>query len=203
MVRHGETESNRIERLQGQTDDALSALGVAQAEAVAGRLAGMAFGALYSSDLGRALRTAEAIAQRCGVPAQALPELRERHFGVFQGRTWDEIHREFPAEYEAYWRGPDYAPPGGETRAQRDARVLGCTQRLADQHAGERIVLVTHGGPLEALFKHAVGLPPDSTRRFSLYNASLALFRIDAGRWQLLTWGDVTHLPHSSTPEKF
>src|SRR5690349_7599240 len=97
-VRHGETEWNVEGREIGQLDSALTLRGVQQAEALAQRLSELRIDALYSSDLGRAMRTAEIISLECGVPVVADPALRERHMGIFQGLTTDESRKRYPAE---------------------------------------------------------------------------------------------------------
>jgi probable phosphoglycerate mutase len=69
-----------------------------------------------------------------------------------------------------------------------------CLEELAHRHAGETIVVVTHGGVLSALFRHTLAIPLDAPRRFSFKNASVNLFKFQDGTWQLETWGDIAHL---------
>ena len=87
LIRHGQTDWNQQRRFQGQSDVPLNGTGLDQACALAESLAGQTFTALYSSDLSRALDTARALAAREGLEVQPLPELRERHYGIFQGIT--------------------------------------------------------------------------------------------------------------------
>ncbi|KPK80518.1 MAG: hypothetical protein AMJ81_11975 [Phycisphaerae bacterium SM23_33] len=195
VIRHGETVWNRQARLQGQKDPDLSPKGVAQAEMLAERVARESFAALISSDLKRAMQTAEAIGRRTGHKVIPEPGLRERSFGLFEGLTWEQIEQRYPDLHEAYWRGRDFAPPGGETARQRHERVVACASRIAAEHAGQRVVLVAHGGVLESLFKHALSLHYQARRTFSLYNASLNVLQVHEGEWRLGTWGDVAHLP--------
>jgi probable phosphoglycerate mutase len=195
VVRHGETSWNRQLRLQGQADSELSPLGLEQARALAERLAGEPFTVVVSSDLVRAGKTAQAIADRAGRTLRLDPGLRERHFGIFQGHTWDEIRSLYPADHEAYRRDPDFAPPGGgEAARDQNARVLRAFARIVSERTGERIVVVTHGGPLQDVFKHAVGLDFQSPRRFSLPNAALNVFTVTDGHYRLELWGDTRHL---------
>src|SRR5664279_1147846 len=91
IVRHGQTVDNLENRIQGHTDSPLTKLGVRQAEAVADRLASENFSAIYSSDLGRAIHTAEIIAAKHDLPVQPTPLLRELNLGVAQGLTGDEF----------------------------------------------------------------------------------------------------------------
>ena len=195
VIRHGETVWNRDGLMQGHTDVELSPEGVAQADKLAERLAGEDFAALISSDLKRAMQTARAIGRRTGHEVIPEPALRERNFGVLEGLTWDQIRQRYPELYERYQRRRDFAPPGGETARQRHDRGIACVSRIAADHAGRRVVLVTHGGVLMSMFKHAVGLDYQAPRNFSLYNAGLNVFCVRDGRWHVAIWGDVTHLP--------
>ena len=118
-VRHGETAWNRDTRIQGSLDIALNATGQWQARQLAHALADEPPCAIYSSDLQRALATAQAVAERTAAPLHLAPGLRERRFGIFEGRTFADIEAELP-EHARRWRQrePDYAPEGGETLLQ-------------------------------------------------------------------------------------
>jgi probable phosphoglycerate mutase len=195
VVRHGETAWNQEGRMQGHLDSPLNAAGVEQAEAVAARLAGEAFAALYSSDLGRALETARRIAARSGHCVVADPRLRERHLGVLQGLTRAEARRQIPEVYEGYRSGgAGYVIPMGESAAQCAARVLAALAEIAARHAGERAVVVAHGGVLDVLYRTAMNLPHEGPRMFTILNASINVFRYAGGQWHLDAWGDVAHL---------
>src|SRR5476649_965924 len=102
LIRHGETTWNAERRVQGQLESPLSERGVQQAEALAQRMQFEKFDALYASDLARAYATAEKIAALTGGRIHSDQRLRERHYGVFQGFTWDEIRQKFPAEYAEF-----------------------------------------------------------------------------------------------------
>jgi probable phosphoglycerate mutase len=195
LVRHGETDWNRLGRIQGHLDSPLNPQGVAQAESVAARLSHEPFDRLVCSDLGRARSTAEIIARRTGHTAEADARLRERHYGIFQGLTRAEARSTYSdayAEYEA--EDVDHAIPGGESVRACFRRNLACLQELAARHAGSRIVVVAHGGVLDGLHRHALGLPHVGARVFTIVNASLNWFSYENGSWILERWGDVAHL---------
>lgn len=195
LVRHGETDWNRLGRIQGWLDSPLNARGIAQAESVAARLQREPFDRLVCSDLGRARSTAEIIAARTGRRAQADARLRERHYGIFQGMTRDEAraaHPEAYAEYDA--EDVEHAMPGGESMRACFERNLACLEELASCHAGEHIVVVAHGGVLDGLHRHALGLPHVGARAFAIVNASLNWFSCDGAAWRLDRWGDAEHL---------
>ena len=201
IIRHGETLWNREHRIQGQMNSELSPTGVAQAEAVARRLAGEGAQLLVSSDLGRTLATAAPIAAATGLPVAADARLRERHFGVFEGLSIAEIKQRYPAEYVRWQaREPDFAMPGGESLMQLRARLSACLGEIAAQgHA--KVIVVSHGGALDALYRLATGTPISTVRTWELDNASINNIVIEQGRWRLAGWGDIAHL--NSTEDDF
>lgn len=179
----------------GQLDSPLTERGLRQAEAIARRLSGVSFEALYSSDLGRAIRTAETIGALCGKPVHANPGLRERHMGLFQGLTWEEIGRKFPKEREAYDRvGFWDTIPGGETAQERQDRVVRAFTAIAEEHAIQTVVVVTHAGALTGFLQFVLGLPHGSGHRFKKQNTSFNAFEYLNSAWRLVTWNDTSHL---------
>ena len=155
LVRHGETEWNAQRRIQGHTDTALSARGVAQAECVAGRLADEPVAAVYSSDLRRAFQTAEAIASRHGL--RVVPEvgLREVSFGEWEGKT--EEDRAAASRSAQLWRGPATAP--GESIPPY-CSALKVFDRVVAAHTGQTAV-TSVGGSMRAVLAHALGMAGD------------------------------------------
>lgn len=195
VVRHGETVWNAQRRMQGQQNSPLSERGRAQARALGLRLMTEAFDHLYSSDLERAYRTAEAIAERSGHAIRVDPRLRERAFGIFEGLTAAEMAERHPAEYARFRaREPDYALPGGESARAFFERSMACFNDIGSRHAGQRVVVVAHGMLLDALYRAARGLDLVVARDVDLVNASLNTFRYHRSRWEVLTWGDCRHL---------
>ena len=202
VVRHGETAWNAIGKQQGQLDTELSGLGVAQAQAVAEALVGEGIDVLYSSDLGRALQTAEIIARKIGLAIVADVRLRERHLGIIQGMTMAQFQLEHPQEYALFRSDdPDYVIPGGESVRQRHERSVACVNDLAGNHSGRRVLVVTHGGVLNGLFRHTLGLPLAGLRSFSLCNGSINTFAVKNGQWRLNRWGDISHLRQLGTKD--
>ncbi|HEY7716552.1 MAG TPA: histidine phosphatase family protein [Candidatus Binatia bacterium] len=202
IVRHGQTEWNIAGVRQGHLDSALTEKGVAQASALAQRLARERFTALYSSDLGRAVQTAMAIADVTGHEIVTDPRLRERHLGIFQGLTAEEIMAKYPQERTQFRTlGPDYVIPGGESMRQQVERNVAYLNALAAKHRGEQIVVVTHGGVVSGFFRHTLAIPLDAPRRFEFVNAGLNLFAREEDNWILLTWGDVSHLAPGAASE--
>ena len=200
VVRHGETEWNLESRRQGFLDSPLTAKGIAQGGALAQRLANDGFTSLYSSDLGRAYQTAKLISDSTGHAILVDERLRERNLGIFQGLRSDEIQKAYPEEYRQHrTRGPDYVIPRGESARQQVQRNISCLEEIAQKHLGEVIVVVTHGGGLNALFRHTLSIPLEAPRRFEFMNASINVFFYEKGYWMLQTWGDISHLHHIGT----
>jgi broad specificity phosphatase PhoE len=195
LMRHGETIWNLEGRYQGQLDSSLTPTGLAQSRALAARLARHTITTLYSSDLGRALQTAQIVAKSTGRRVVTDSRLRERHLGIFQGLLKAEIQQKFPDEHRLFKSaGPDHVTPGGESARQAFERIFGCLEELASRHAGEPTAVITHGGVVSALLRHTVGIPLDAPRRFERRNASWNVFSWKEGKWFLETWGDVSHL---------
>jgi len=202
IVRHGQTEWNIAGIRQGHLDSRLTEKGIAQAKALAQRLARERFTALYSSDLGRAMQTAMAVADLTGHEIVTDARLRERHLGIFQGLTAAAIMDKYPEERRQFRTlGPDYVLPGGESMRQQVERNVAYLDELAAKHRGEQIVVVTHGGVVSGFFRHTLAIPLDAPRRFEFVNAGLNVFARDEENWILLTWGDVSHLAPGVTSE--
>jgi probable phosphoglycerate mutase len=204
VIRHGETEWNVQRRFQGHGDSPLTELGELQAQAVAESLRGSTVHAIYSSDLPRALRTAEAVARAAwsadetSRPFLTDRRIRERHHGVFEGLSTAEIETRYPGEIERYRAGdPDYAMPEGESLNRRHARVVEFFEEVAARHRGERVVAVTHGGVLDSLFRHVAGVPVGPPRTFELPNAARNVFRREPHRWLLVSWGEVVEVEYA------
>jgi probable phosphoglycerate mutase len=195
VIRHGQTQWNIAGIRQGHLDSSLTERGHAQAKALGKRLAHESFSALYSSDLGRAVATAMRIATMTGHAVVTDARLRERHLGIFQGLSGEEIKKKYPEEYRLHRSmGPDYIIPGGESVRQQVQRNVECLTAIAKNHLGETIVAVTHGGVLSGFLRHTLSIPLGAPRRFDFVNAGLNVFVYDEGDWFLQTWGDISHL---------
>lgn len=196
LIRHGVTAWNRERRFQGQIDTPLSDIGLAQARITADRLAGRSVTALYSSDLRRALQTAEPISAALRLPVRIEPGIRERNYGAFEGRTFDEIQRDLPEAFER-WRAREVdfvISEGAETLASFAQRVARAMVEVASRHPGESIALVTHGGVLDCAYRVATGLALDAPRKHAVLNASLNTVVWSGGRFDLAAWADIAHL---------
>lgn len=199
LIRHGETAWNAERRIQGQLDIPLNPTGEAQARATAAALAGKRFDAAFCSDLARAHATAQAVADALGLALNPEPQLRERHYGLFQGLTYAEAEQRHPLDFARHSaREPDYAfPLGGESLAAFALRVEAALARIAALHAGGRVLVVTHGGVLDIAHRLAAGKTLSQPRDFALPNAALNWIAHEPAGWRLLTWADQRHLAHT------
>lgn len=195
VVRHGETHWNVASRIQGHADSPLTAAGEAQAAAIAARLATERFDRLVSSDLGRALATARAIAGRTGHAVVADARLRERNYGVAEGLTYGEIGVHYPEVFSRVRdTDPDYVVPGGESRRQLFERVRDAFESLAREHDGLRVAVVCHGGVLAALYRHVRAIPVSASQAIPIPNASYNALAFESGAWTVEAWADTAHL---------
>lgn len=200
FIRHGETDWNRQQRFQGHIDVPLNDVGQAQAQRLAQRLVGEAHDRLFSSDLLRARQTAAPLAAAWHRDTVAVPGLREQNFGVLEGLDAPTIQRQHPDLWRL-WLQQDahFAAPGGESALQFHARVLAAVHELAATHAGEHLVVVTHGGVLDMLWRTVHGLPLSGLRQCAIPNTGVNRLRWAAGALQIEVWGDASHLEAAPT----
>ena len=202
-VRHGETDWNRDTRIQGHTDIALNPHGRWQAARLALALREEPIAACYASDLSRAHDTAQAVAHPHGLAVQTHTGLRERCFGRFEGQTWAELETRFPEE-TLLWRqrAPGFAPPGGESLLQLQARVVATVTELARRHPGEQVLLVAHGGVLDILYRAATRLDLQAPRSWAMTNTAVNRLLWSPEGLSLVGWADTTHLQDGALDEQ-
>lgn len=199
LIRHGETDWNRELRFQGHIDVPLNDIGHEQARRVAARLAAESVHHLVSSDLTRAQQTARPVAQHNPQLLSLDPvtdvALREQCFGVIDGMCVADIKAQYPDEWAQWVRfQADYAFVGGESTRQFHTRVMSAVRSLAQQHAGQTLVVVTHGGVLDMVYRTALSLPLSGARQSLIPNAGLNRVRIQGDAIEILTWADTQHL---------
>jgi broad specificity phosphatase PhoE len=196
LVRHGVTQWNEEGRVQGHVQTPLSDAGRGQAQRVAARLAGVSFAAAYTSDLTRALETAQLLLDSRPVPLRPVLELRELSYGHWEGRVFREIQRDEPDRYEALMKRPtEFVPPGGEGIADLLRRVAEFASRLREAHGPEETLLIVgHLGSLRALLLGLLDLPAEAIWRFALRPASVSVLSVYPDTATLEEWNSVSHL---------
>jgi probable phosphoglycerate mutase len=194
-IRHGETDWNLDARIQGHTDIPLNAKGRWQAQQLAQALASEAIDVIYASDLSRAFETARAVGKIQRQRVIAVPMLRERHFGVFQGRQFKDIEVELP-EQATRWRkrDVDFCPEGGESLQTFYDRCVSAAHLLARAHPGQTVALVAHGGVMDCLYRAALHIDLQAPRSWALGNASINRLLHTGDGFTLVGWSDTAHL---------
>lgn len=194
LIRHGETDWNAQRRWQGYEPTALNETGFAQARALAKHLSARPIRALYTSDLPRALQTAEVI----GAELKLTPEIdirwREINVGIFQGHTSEEVEKLFPEEL-AQWvsHNLSYTVPKGESRLALQMRAYEAWQTVIKRSIGPEIAIVSHGGTIKALLRQLAG---NHEPRLSIHLTNTSITTFEHGRkgWELAGVAETPHL---------
>lgn len=199
LIRHGETDWNRELRFQGHIDVPLNDMGHEQARRLGLRLAGEPVQQLISSDLMRAQQTATPAARQLELEILTTVSLREQHFGIVEGMRADEIQTLHPRAWEDWLQfREDHAMPEGESPRQFHARIIAALGRIATAHTGQKLLVVTHGGVLDMVWRTARGLGLNGPRQSDIPNAGFNRIRIaDAAQpeqIEIVDWADTRHL---------
>ncbi len=206
LIRHGETAWNRERRMQGHIDIPLSDAGVRQAQALGQALATERPDAIYASDLGRARATAQPVADVHHLPLILRAALRERCYGAFEGLLYDEISQRYPEAFAA-WRARELHArfPAGEREAETQQefhdRAVKAVADIVSAHPVGKIVVVTHGGVLDCLYREATGMRIDAERDFGIVNAAINRLQWDGRHFRVLQWSDASHLEAAGLDE--
>lgn len=176
LIRHGETDSNKGHRFQGQMDLPLNGTGLAQARQMAQYMAGKRIDAIYCSSMLRACMTAAELALSKNLAYKPMDLLKEISFGDWEGLEYGEINRRWPREMEAFLHRPaEWEPPNGETFAAAQRRCqLAFEQIFAEQGHDKNIAIVSHGGIIRLQLCLALGIPLNNLWRLSVYNVSVS-----------------------------
>jgi probable phosphoglycerate mutase len=200
LIRHGETAWNRELRFQGHADVPLNDIGHEQARRLGLRLAGeTVVQHIISSDLMRAQQTAAPAASQLSLPVVTSAGLREQFFGVVEGMRSDEIQSLHPRAWEEWLEfREDHAMPEGETAREFHTRIIAALGSIAAAHKGQHLIVVTHGGVLDMVWRTARGLSLSGPRQSDIPNAGFNRIRIaDAARpddIEIVEWADTRHL---------
>jgi alpha-ribazole phosphatase len=174
LVRHAEPEASAIGRCYGKLDVALSDEGRAQALRLAAWLQALPIDAVYASPRRRTVETAEAL----GHPVRIEDDLREIDFGLFEGRPYHEIERDYPDLFRQWMQTPTRVEfPGGESFPRMKQRVLACVERLRLRHAGETIALVAHGGTCRIVLAEALRMADEDVFRLGQQYTGVSIVR--------------------------
>jgi len=200
LVRHGETDWNRVERFRGHVDVPLNPTGLKQADALAERIAAdWRPAAVYTSPLTRAVQTATAIADRCGLTPQVHADLNDMNFGEWQGLTPEEVSKRWPHAYSTWFQAPQIARiPGGETLDEVSARALPAVDRIGRQHPAQTVVLVSHVDVNRVILLAILGAGHGHFWRLQQEPGALNVFELSDDRTVVLSLNDTCHLRSQS-----
>jgi alpha-ribazole phosphatase len=178
LLRHGETELGG--GLRGSLDDALTPRGWEQMHAAVA--AGGPWDRLVSSPLQRCARFAEQLGARLGLPVDLDKDLQELHFGAWEGRSAAALMETDAEALGRFWADPyGFTPPEGEPVLEFSARVLAALDRLHQAYAGQRILLVSHGGVMRLLLARARGLPREQLLNVEVAHGALFSLLVASG----------------------
>ena len=197
LLRHGETPLSVERRFSGLGDPDLTGNGLAQAAAAAAKLSAEPYrlDAIVTSPLKRARQTAEAVAQRTGLDVEVDEDLREVDFGAWEGYTFTEVQRRWPAEMAAWLADPAQAPPDGESFETVATRVGRAQERLIERYEGKTVLVVSHVTPIKTLLRFALLAPSAALYRMHLDLACLSLIDHYAdGQVVVKSLNDTSHL---------
>ena len=196
LLRHGETEWNKLGKFQGLTDVSLNERGLAQAKDSARAALSWEHGALYSSSLTRTVQVAEEIRRVTGTPIVTDPGLRELSLGDLEGVTGSEMREGWPEMYASWRRNPaDVEMPNGESLAQVQERAWAVIQGIEREHSDESgVVVVSHNFTIRTIICAILDIPLHNFHRMSLGLGSLCTFESDGNVRRLVTYNCNSHL---------
>jgi 2,3-bisphosphoglycerate-dependent phosphoglycerate mutase len=199
LVRHGQTDWNVQRRTQGYVDIALNQAGAQQAQNLVPVLsqhhAQRPFDVIISSDLSRAVATIEPSARQLGMPLHLDAGWRERNFGVLEGLTQSQMLAEQEQDYRGWLSGdPSFVIAQGESLAQLIARIGSRIDALMQTYLGQRILVMTHGGVVDAAGRCLGLYSVAGPRSYEIPNTCISLARYQAGQWQSVFWAQADHL---------
>ena len=197
LIRHGEAEGNLYRRAQGTYDGRITAKGEKQIDALAERFRSVPVDALYSSDLSRTLRTAEAVTRFHPLTVQTDPRLREIDLGPWENVPYGDLHERAP---ESLWRFNNdparWREPGAETFAHVEARMRAVLADIAARHPEQTVVCVSHGTAIRTLLASLLGIPSAEINRLPHGdNTAVSLLELDRGEVRVVYSNDASHLP--------
>ena len=195
LIRHGLTEWNRTNRFQGSTDIELCNEGLEQAVKIAERMSVESIDAVYSSDLSRAYATAQHIASHHQLDVIKVPEVREIHFGQWEGMTRSEIEKQKEYDFSAWHESPHTATfPGEGTLSAVQKRIMVGLNKIIEESKEKNIVLVSHGGSIKLSILSLLDLDLSFYNKFWLGNTSLSIIELNKEKYILSLLNDMSHL---------
>lgn len=195
LTRHGETEWNKIKRMQGQSDSPLTEFGVKQAEWLAERLQSKTFTYIYTSPLGRAKETALIVNKGLGAKVVEDDRLKEIYMGDWEGRLVSDLEKEFPQENNAFWHNPlAFKMAGKESFQEVHNRAADFFEDMLSKHGDGKILVVAHAIILKGMMNYIQG---ESLSKFwegkHILPTSLTKINVLDNRYTVIYTADISH----------
>ena len=198
LIRHGETEWNKVGRLQGNSDVKLTPEGLRQARLLAEHGDFPALDVIYSSDLSRAIETAKFLAARFDLPVRLASELREINFGDWEGQSISELLKAHPKSFGRFFTAPERChPPNGETFLEAQARVMNVVRNIIAEHENQNVAVVAHGAVNRLILGAALDMPLHKMWAISQFNMALNILRVEDGGFSVELVNSTSHLHHN------
>lgn len=195
LIRHGETEWNKLGRIQGNSDVKLSPEGIRQAQLMAAHVPFKHIDAVYASDLQRAVDTAKILAAKFNLPVTTMPGLRETNFGDWEGRVISGLLEELPEEFGNFFIKPDKVkPPNGETFLECQARVMNALDEIIADHEDQTIIVVSHGAAIRLLICAALDIRIRKMWAIHQFNTALNILTFEDGLFSIEVMNSTAHL---------
>jgi len=195
LIRHGETEWNAVGKLQGSSDIKLLPEGIEQAHLLAEHAPFSMVDAIYSSDLSRAMMTAEILAEKFGLPVIKERGLRETSFGDWEGRFLSDLAKENPNGFEKFFTKPDKVQlPNGETFLQSQARIMNAFDEIIADNEDKNIIVVSHGAAIRLILCAALYIPIRKMWSIGQYNMALNILVFEEGNFSIELLNSTLHL---------
>jgi len=180
LIRHAQSKGNELNIVQGKTDIGLSDLGKEQAEKLSGYFNSEDLNAIYSSNLARAIHTAEPTAKKLGLEIKTDPDLQEADFGIWEGLTYDGVREQYPNEHSAWFADYHVRPKWFESFESHFKRIKNGIEKILKIHGmDEKIAVFTHGGSIKTQLGYFNNLSGKELAKFATINCSLTLIRFN------------------------
>lgn len=181
LIRHAQSKGNANGIVQGHLDNGLSELGHKQAKNLSDYLSRINLNAIYSSDLSRAIQTAEPTAKKLNLEIKTIQDLREAGFGTWEGLTYNDVKEKFPDEYNAWHKNYHIRPEWFESFESHHNRIRKAIESILSKHSlNEKIAVFTHGGSIKTQLGHFKKLSGEELTQYTTLNCSLTLLKFNS-----------------------
>lgn len=197
LARHGESQWNVLNKVQGQTDIPLTDKGISQAKLLGKRLVGENIEKIYSSDLSRAYETAQIIGKIINVEVETMKEFREINFGIWEGLSKKELLTTYKTEYDMWMKNPEsLCLKGAETLVELQARAMEGINKIinSSKNRYNNILIVSHGATIKTLILGLLGISLNNFKNLTLGNVGLSIIECRKYNRVLKLFNDMSHL---------